>query len=42
MINESRTHSAKESNEPKPIVIIIKKKKIHQSHGKGINDRASG
>jgi transposase-like protein len=41
-IIESSTHSANESNEPKPMVTIIKKKKIHHTHGNGISERASG
>ena len=41
-INELKTHSAKDSKEPNPIVIIIKKKNIHQTHGKGIKLKASG
>ena len=31
-----------ESNEPKPIVIIIRKKNTHQTHGNGIRESASG
>ena len=41
-INELKTHSAKDSKEPNPIVIIIKKKNIHQTNGKGIKLKASG
>ncbi len=41
-INELKTHSANDNKEPKPIVIIIKKKNMHQIHGKGIKLKASG
>jgi hypothetical protein len=41
-MNESSTHSARDNREPNPIVIIIKKKNMHQIHGKGISDKASG
>jgi hypothetical protein len=41
-MNESRTHSARDRSDPKPIVIIIMKKKMHHTQGKGMRDKASG
>ena len=41
-VKADRTHSTMENWEPNPRVAIMKKKKMAQSCGAGIRDRASG
>lgn len=40
--SESKMLSISDNIDPNPIVIIIKKKKMHHIHGNGIFDNASG